>query len=135
MNCGWNLLFLVFQQLVFDAVGQGFPGGLDDVLVHADGCPGIVLVLGFDQDAHLGGRAVLGDVGDLRLAGRRQLVDDDQLLAGDADTGRDGGGRGGAPAWTYTLSSPSPPSPSPSLTSITSNHHHQQTLIISLGTP
>ena len=41
-------------KLVFDAVGQGLPGGFHDVFRHPDGPPFILLIARFDQDANLG---------------------------------------------------------------------------------
>src|SRR5262245_10180762 len=44
---------IVVAQLVFDGIDEGLPGGLDDVVGHADRAPGLVAVPRRDEDARL----------------------------------------------------------------------------------
>ena len=62
------------MQFVFDRFDEGSPAGFDDVLMHADRGPGLVLVLKFDEDAHLGSCAGLG-------------IDDAHFIIGKTDLG------------------------------------------------
>ena len=48
------------MELVLDAVDQGLPGGVDDVLRDADRAPEAILVAGLDDDADPGRRTGLG---------------------------------------------------------------------------
>src|SRR5262245_7232779 len=49
---------IVATQLVFDGVDEGLPGGLDDVVGHADRAPGLVAIPRRDEDARLGAGAL-----------------------------------------------------------------------------
>src|ERR1700687_5399471 len=54
------LVLFVLEQLVLDGVHEGFPTGLDDVVIDADGPPRVLAVSAFDDDARLGACAQRG---------------------------------------------------------------------------
>src|SRR5438874_1601564 len=51
-SVGMGFLFLIFEKLVLEAIGQGQPTGLDNVFADTHGAPDIVLIAPFDDDAH-----------------------------------------------------------------------------------